>query len=65
MYYCVNSAALIGIESVYVNVDFDTATNIKETVNTTSSIEIKGNGVEERYLTITPVKDDSSKIEKL
>lgn len=53
------------IESVYVNVDFDTATNIKETVNTTSSIEIKGNGVEERYLTITPVKDDSSKIEKL
>lgn len=53
------------IESVYVNVDFGTATNIKETVNTTSSIEIKGNGVEERYLTITPVKDDSSKIEKL
>ncbi|MGN0522962.1 MAG: YbbR-like domain-containing protein [Eubacterium sp.] len=53
------------IESVYVNADLGTATDIKETVNTTSSIEIKGNGVEERYLTITPVKEDSSKIEKL
>lgn len=53
------------IESVYVNADLGAAADIKETVNTTSNIEIKGNGVEESYLTITPVKDDSSKIDKL
>lgn len=53
------------IESVYVNADLGEAADIKETVNTTSNIEIKGNGVEESYLTITPVKDDSSKIDKL
>lgn len=54
------------IESVFVNADLSTQTDIRETVNLTRSIEIKGNGVDERYLTITPAsEEESAKIDSL
>ena len=51
------------IDSVYVKGDLTSNKNIKETVNFKGEIQIKGDGVEDKYLKISPYDDSESKID--
>ncbi len=51
------------IDSVYVKGDLASNKNIKETVNFKGEIQIKGDGVEDKYLKISPYDDSESKID--
>lgn len=51
------------IDSVYVKGDLTSNKSVKETVNFKGEIQIKGDGIEDKYLKISPYDDSESKID--